>query len=268
MKNMLIRLLFPLALLTVLADANASGGFSSSSSQAGEETHFKAEEIIAFAKKVERVLGEKGARVAVLARMGRPASELPEGMHFTHVGFAVYSEITTSNGRTVPGYAIYNLYQRDGRPDISDLVTDYPVDFFAGVAQLEAGILIPSADLQQKLLDVIASPAYRALHDPQYSVIANPYTLGRQNCTEFTLDVINAAIYQTSNIDTIKTKVKADFVAQPVKVSPFKLMLGSMFSAEVSTSDQPGAPVTATFEKLAEFLSKHDPGSATFTVLP
>lgn len=255
-------------LATVMMAGAQASGFSSASSQAGEVAHFKPEQVIAFAKKVERAMAAKGARVAVLARMGRPPSELPEGMHFTHVGFAVYSEITTSDGRKLPGYAIYNLYQKDDRPDISDLVQDYPVDFFAGVAQLEAGILIPSPALQARLLDVITSPTYQTLHDPRYSVIANPYTLGRQNCTEFTLDVINAAIYQTSDINVIKANEKAYFVAQPVNVNPFKLMMGAMFSAEVSTSDQEGQPVTATFEKLVEYLAKYDVGSEALTVSP
>lgn len=247
--------------------ANAAG-LSSNSSQSGEPAHFKPEQIIQFAKKIEKTLAAKGARVAILGRMGRPASELPEGMHFTHAAFAVYSEITTTDGRSLRGYAIYNEYQENEHPDVSDLVQDYPVDFFAGVAELEAGVIIPSAELQKRLLEVIASPTYSALHDPHYSAIANPYTLGRQNCTEFVLDVINAAIYQTSDIKKIKASEKAYFVAQPVNVNPFKLMLGSLFSAELSTSDQTGPPVTATFERIGDYLQKYDSGSEVLTVLP
>jgi len=233
------------------------------SSQAGGEIKFTPEQIVNFAKKVEKTMAAKGAYVAILARMGRPASELPEGMHFTHVAFAVYSEITTTDGRKVPGYAIYNLYQQNDRPDVSDLVQDYPVDFFSGVAVLEAGIIIPSPELQKRLLDVIGSPAYKALHEPKYSLIANPYTLGKQNCTEHTLDIINAAIYQTDDINKIKANEKAYFEAQPVNVSPLKLALGSMLSAEVSTSDHNGKPVTATFETIGKYLQKYDAGSET-----
>jgi hypothetical protein len=200
--------------------------------------------------------------------MGRPLSEMPEGMHFTHVAFVVYSNITLADGTNVPGYAIYNLYQKNDRPNLSDLVQDYPVDFFSGVAELEAGILIPSPELQQRLLTVIASPTYTSLHQPRYSVIANPYTIELQNCTEFVLDVVNAAIYQTSDIKLIKANTKVYFKAQPVKVNPFKLMLGSMFSAEVSTSDQRGTPVTATFEKISDYLQTYDKGSKVFSVTP
>jgi hypothetical protein len=82
------------------------------------------------------------------------------------------------------------------------------------------------------------------------------------------LDVVNAAIYQTSDISVIKVNTKAYFVAQPVKVSPFKLMLGSMFSAEVSTADHLGQPVTATFERIADYLQKYDQGSMVKTIYP
>lgn len=238
------------------------------SSQAGGPTNFSGEQIAAFAKKVERTLASKGAYVAILARMGRPASELPEGMHYTHVAFAVYSQITTADGRNVPGYAIYNLYQNDDQPDVSSLVRDFPVDFFNGVAVLEAGVLIPSIELQKRLLEVIRSPTYQALHDPNYSLIANPYTLGKQNCTEHTLDVINAAIYETSDIRVIKANERAYFKAQRVNVSPLKLFFGSVFSAQISTSDQEGTPVTATFETITQYLQQYDQGSEVMTLLP
>ena len=265
MKNFITKFLLGLLLLHIGCLGHATS-FSSSSAQA--TTHFPAERIMGFAKKVERTLASEGARVAIVARMGRPLSEMPEGMRFTHVAFAVYSTITLASGGTVPGYAIYNLYQKDDRPNVSALIQDFPVDFFAGVAQLEAGILIPSLELQQRLLQIIASPTYAALHDPRYSLIANPYTLGRQNCTEFVLDVINAAIYQTSDINIIKANTKAYFKAQTVNVNPFKLMLGSIFSAEVSTSDQRGKPVTATFEKIAEYLQAYDHGSKVLILAP
>ena len=254
--------------LCLWGTAAAAPGFSSASSGGGETTNFKAEEIITFAKKVERTLASKGAHVAILARMGRPLSEMPRGMRFTHVAFVVYSQIQTADGRSLPGYAIHNLYQYDDKPNTSRLVIDYPVDFFSGVAHMEAGILIPSAELQQRLVKLIASPAYASLHEPRYSVIANPFNEGRQNCTEFVLDVINSAIYQTANVKQLKQVAQKYFVAQPVEVSPFKLLLGSVFSAEVATSDHPSKPVIATFERISDYLLKYDQGAELLTVKP
>jgi hypothetical protein len=243
--------------------------YADGSSQSGGETAFTAQEITTFAKKVEKTLASKGAYVAILARMGRPAADMPEGMHYTHVAFAVYSQITTGDGRKVPGYAIYNLYQNNEQPDVSTLVQDFPVDFFGGVAVLEAGVLIPSIELQKRLLEVIRSPTYKDLHDPHYSLIANPYTLGRQNCTEHTLDVINAAIYETSDIKVIKANEKAYFKAQRVNVNPVKLFFGSMFSAQITTVDQPtSTPETATFETIAQYLQKYDQGAEVMTIVP
>lgn len=265
MKKIFTRLVFALTLAAISLTTQATS-FSGSSAHA--VLQHPPEQIIRFAKQVERTLAAEGARVAILARMGRPLAEMPEGMRFTHVAFAVYSDITLANGTTVPGYAIHNLYQKDKQPDTSELIKDFPVDFFAGVAQLEAGILIPSVELQQRLLSVIHSPVYTSLHEPRYSLIANPYTLGRQNCTEFVLDVVNAAIYQTNDIQVIKANTKAYFKAQPVNVNPFKLMLGAMFSAEVSTSDQVGKPVTATFEKIAAYLQTYDQGASMMTLVP
>ena len=135
------------------------------------------EKIIQLAKKVEKALAARGARVGIIGRIGRPAGEMPEGMRYTHAAFAVYSEITTVDGRQLPGYATFNEYQSDEQPDTSSLAQDYPVDFYASVAELEAGVIIPSAELQRRLLAVITSPTYQALHDPRYSAIANPYTL-------------------------------------------------------------------------------------------
>ncbi len=265
MRLFFIRLVVGLLLLKI-SFVSCANSFSASSAHA--RPHFSPEQIIGFAKKVERTMAAEGARVAIVARMGRPLTDMPEGMHFTHVAFAVYSAITKANGEAVPGYAIYNLYQKDGKPDASELVQDFPVDFFAGVAQLEAGILIPSPELQQRLVDVISSTTYTALHEPRYSLIANPYTLGRQNCTEFVLDIVNAAIYQTNSIKVIKANTKAFFKAQPVNVSPFKLMLGSMFTAEVTTSDQQGKPVTATFEKISDYLLTYDRGAKVVSITP
>ena len=88
--------------LCLWGTAAATPGFSSASLGGGETTHFKAEEVISFAKKVERTLASKGAHVAILARMGRPLSEMPPGMHFTHVAFVVYSQIQTADGRVIP----------------------------------------------------------------------------------------------------------------------------------------------------------------------
>jgi hypothetical protein len=236
------------------------------SSQSGGESFFEPEKIIKFAKKVEKSLAANGARVAIIARVGRDRKSLPEGVNFTHTALAVYSKITTTDGRTIPGYAIHNLYQRADKPDVSDLIQDYPVDFFAGVQILEAGIIIPSSEIQIRLLKVVGSDTYKKLHNPKYSVIANPFTLDLQNCTEHTLDLLFAAIYETNDIKQIKANEKAYFEPQPVNVNPLKLIFGSLFVADVAMSDHPGSPVTTTFTTIGKFLEKFKAASKIYFI--
>lgn len=211
-----------------------------------------------FAKDIEKYAAAQGARAFIIARAGRPEKDLPKGIKFTHTAIAVYSSITLTNGEQVQGYAIHNLYQKEGELDKSSLVVDYPVDFFWGVQTLKAGVIIPTPQLQQRLIEVIASGKNKLVHNENYSVIANPFNNQFQNCTEHTLDIINAAIYQTTNIDRLKANAKAYFKPQRVKVSPFKLMLGKAFMDDVATKDHPNKIYTSTFSTIAHYLKKNE----------
>jgi len=253
MKNLAITLL--LIFITTLAHAG---------SNQATEAKFKPEEIATFAKNVEKYAAEKGASAFIIARIGQPKSELPKGINFTHTAIAVYSEITLDDGKKVKGYAIHNLYQDAKNSNESSLVTDYPVDFFWGVQELKAGIIIPSPELQQKIIEVIASGKNKILHNPKYSLIANPFNNKYQNCTEHTLNIINAAIYQTTDMDQLKANTKAYFKPQRVHVSRFKLSLGSMFADGVTTKDHKGKVKTASFGAIANYLFKNDLGSPVF----
>lgn len=210
-------------------------------------------------KQLERALAARGARVAIVARVGRPRDQLPDGIRYTHVAYAVYSQVRLADGRSVPGYTFYNLYQRADRPDVSDLVDDYATDFYLGAVMQETAVLVPTPEVQRKLLQVIGSPAYARLHNPDYSVIANPYDLSRQNCTEMVLDVLQTALYGEQSPAQRKANLRAWFEAQPVNISPLKLVAGSIAAPDVSLSDHHGEPVrTATFGSLARYMARYD----------
>jgi hypothetical protein len=225
-----------------------------------------AAEIAGFAGKVEAALAARGARVAIVGRIGRDPAELPPGLTYTHVGFWVYSEIRTADGRIVPGYAVYNLYQKDEDPDSSELKQDFPPDFFASVYQLRSKVIIPSPELQARLLRIIASPTYAKLHNPRYSVVANPYRGKYQNCTDFVLEIIMAALYRTEDEQAIRSDIQAYFEATPVKVGGAKRLLGSLFVRGVAVSDQDDEIRTATIESIAAFLQRYSLASEVFEV--
>jgi hypothetical protein len=222
------------------------------------DIQFSVEEVDKFAKEVELFAAKEGARAFIIGRVGRPEKDLPKGIKFTHTAIAVYSSITLDTGEVVKGYAIHNLYQKEGLLNKSELVVDYPVDFFWGVNSLKAGIIIPTAELQQRILEVIANGKDKQLHNENYSVIANPFNNTFQNCTEHTLNIVNSGIYQTTDIEQLKINAKQHFKPQKVKANPFKLMLGNWFVDDVSTKDHSGKVYTTTFTTIGRYLKNNE----------
>ena len=237
--------------ITLISTASFAG------SAQKEDITLSVESVDQFAKQVEKYAAKEGARAFIIGRVGRPEKELPRGIRFTHTAVAVYSAITLESGESVKGYAIHNLYQKEGQNNKSELVIDYPVDFFWGVNALKAGIIIPTSDVQQRIIEVIARGKDKLLHNENYSVIANPFNDMFQNCTEHTLNIINAGIYQTTNIAQLKQNTVQHFQPQHIKINPLKLMLGNWFIDDVSTKDHLGKIHTATFTSIGKYLKQN-----------
>jgi len=245
-----------LTLLTIVVMVLSSPIYAGSAQD--EALKFSVEEVDDFAKKVELYAAQEGARAFIIARVGRPEKDLPKGINFTHTAIAVYSAITLESGEIVKGYAIHNLYQKAGQLDKSELVIDYPVDFFWGVNSLKAGIIIPTPDLQQRIIEVIASGKDQQLHNENYSVIANPFNNTFQNCTEHTLNIVNAGVYQTIDMAQLKNNTEQHFKPQKIKANPFKLLLGNWFVDDVSTKDHSSKVYTTTFTTIGKYLQKNE----------
>lgn len=233
-------------------------GFSNQGDASQNTERYTSEQLLSFSKKVEKSIAEKGAVVAIVSRVGRPASELPDGVKYTHVAFWVYSNITTNDGGKLKGYQVYNLYQREDEKNISDLINDFPVDFYTGVYTLKTGVIIPKPSLQAKLLALIDSPEYKRLHNPNYSVVAKIDSPKYQNCTGFVLNVLFSAIYHTDDIAQLNANKKAYFIPQEIKIEPLKRLLGSMFVQDFYPEEHDGEIKTATFTTIANFMKKYN----------
>ncbi len=227
-----------------------------------------ADQVATFSNRVQKDLAARGAHVAIVARMGRNPRTLPEGIKYTHVAYWVYSQITDTDGSKSFGYRAYNLYQLGDDQTRSQLIQDTPADFFAGAQRLDAGIIIPDARLQKELLAVITSPTYRALHNANYSVMANPANKRFQNCTEHTLDVMMAALYDTSDRTQIKANIGAHFDAQVIKIGGLKRAFAPVASGALTTSDHGAQIGTATFGSIARFMSDHDLADEIYRMTP
>lgn len=255
------------AILAIAASLAQPTQLPAGSSAAGNPI-LPADQVAAFSDRVQQDLAARGARVAIVARMGRDPAQMPDGILYTHVGFWVYSRITAADGSTGMGYQVFNLYQTDGDRTRSALIRDLPADFFAGAHRFDAGVIIPDPRLQDKLLRVITSPTYAALHNPRYSVLANPNNRQFQNCTEHTLDVLMAALYDTTDPAQIKANIAAYFAPQPVPINGVQRLFAPAASQALTTLDHGAQVGTATFGSIARFMQAHDLAAEVYRITP
>lgn len=222
--------------------------------------------VIPYAKRVEHELAKRGAHVAIVARVGQDPKDLPSGIEYTHVAFWVYSEMALPSGETVNGYVVHNLYQLVGDSSQSELITDFPVEFFGDVYELRSGIIIPEPAVQQRLIEFIGSKDYKGLHVPNYSLIANPHKRSFQNCTNFILNALVGAVYQTGNVQEIQSHIDTYYEPQKVGVNGFERLFGSIFINAVATSDHDGDIKTSTYGSLLKFMNKYDLVQSSFEI--
>ena len=215
---------------------------------------FTLQETAAFSKQIERELAERGAYVAMVFRTGRPRSGLPEGIRYTHGAFWVYTPVPTQGGGTQYGYAVYNLYHEISPVTVSGLYQDWPLDFTRGDAVGQVGVIIPNEEMQERILDVIASPLFETLHNPDYSLLSNPGDPRYQNCNEFMLDVIASAIWQTTSREQIKVNLDAYFNASRVELNLFERWFGPLIDQRLRLDDHYGDIRTATYSSMEDFM--------------
>jgi hypothetical protein len=182
---------------------------------------------------------------------------MPEGLSYTHGAFWVYRDIDTADGGRLKGYAVYNLYQGDGvklAKDRSSLVQDWPTDFMLGSVENDVGVILPTPEMQRRLLAVIDSPTYAALHIPSYALVDNPFDRRHQNCNTFLLDVIASAAWQTGDPEQIRVNLKAWFKPSVIKVGLLERLIGPMLDSRLTIDDQDGPIQTASYESIVPFM--------------
>lgn len=255
-RNALMAAIAALA-LAACASTGGSAPLPGLSAKETVSTRLTAEQAALFAKQIERDLAAKGARLAIVFRTGEARDTLPEGISYTHGGFWTYVPISLEDGSVVNGYAVYNLYRGDGKSlatDRSYLHQDYPIDLALASGVDDVGVIIPTPEMQRRILKIMDSPDYRKLHITPYSLVSNPHDIKYQNCTEFMLDIIAAAAWETTDMQQIKVNLKAHFKPTEVKVSGFERFFAPIAHREIKTDDQPGKIYTATYESLAVFM--------------
>lgn len=267
MKSFLKFLRLPALLLVAVGLFHAPAVAGSSAQSICGVQKFGEAAIRDFSLRINDQLDRDKVNVAIIARAGRPRAELPRGISYTHVAFIVFEPVRAPDGTVAHTYTVYNLYQGDqGRDDRSYLAQDFTYDFVAGVVESDVAVCVPTDELQRRLLAVIRSPAYRALHNPDYNLLTNPWVDRYDNCVTHTLKLCVAAIYQTDDRARIYENIHAYFRPTHVRLGPLKT-IGSTFITGLSRQDMDASGLqTASYDSLKAFLESNGLVKESFTV--
>ena len=207
---------------------------------------FPRETLKAYGAQLVEELAAKDVQLAIVSRAGQTRDKLPDGVQFTHSAFFRRN----ADG----GYDVYNLYHGEEDRLSSSLVTDTPADFLRLLQERDAGIVIPTPDMQATLHAFLETPEYRAVHQPAYSLISNPLDLRYQNCNEFMLYALAAAIWDTTDRAVLRDRLADTVTPTELHVSPVRRHFGPMIDERLLLDDHGERIVTTTFGTLAELL--------------
>ena len=211
---------------------------------------FPREILESYGQEILDELTAKDVKFAIISRSGQKREKLPEGVMFTHSAFFRRNELG--------GYDVYNLYHGEDNRLRSSLVTDTPADFLRLLQEKDAGILIPNAETQNLLFEFLESPTYSTLHQPDYSLISNPLDLRWQNCNEFMLYAIAAAIWDTTDREVLRNKLENTITPTELKVSLLRRHYGPMIDERLILDDHGKKVQTTTFRTLTELFEATD----------
>ncbi|MEL8056349.1 MAG: DUF2145 domain-containing protein [Pseudomonadota bacterium] len=259
--------------LAALATTTAGPALADSGSGRGiGNAYFTSEEAADYSKDIEKMLATDGTRVAIVFRAGRDRDQLPDGIDYTHGAFWVYQPIQREDGSTMKGYVVWNLFHGDGETlprTQSELVQDFPFDFVTGAKAEDLAVIVPTPAMQKRIMTMMADGRYEAVHDADYSVIASPFDDRYQNCTEFLLDVVAAAAWQTTDYQQLKLNLSAHFEASTIKTGPIARLFGPLIDEQVKLGDHRGKPIrTVSYQSLARFMLDNGYADETFKVTP
>jgi hypothetical protein len=121
----------------------------------------------------------------------------------------------------------------------------------------DVAVIVPSPEMQRRLLTVIESPTYGKMHNPSYSLVANPLSPKHQNCNTFMLNVIAAAAWTTDDLQQVYANLRAHYRPTGVKAGLLMRAFGPMTDPRLKTDDHRGPIRTATYESISAFMAQN-----------
>ncbi len=217
------------ALLGLTAPIGAIAGTTCEQRQIGPQ---EIQNAMQMAHKTRQALEASGAQVAILGRVGSNLAE--HGLRYSHGGY-VLRDHPAGRGTVVP---LLNTCA-DQRSDIFDegLVNFFLDDLYA----FEAAVIVPSKPLQERLARALSGPLPRALHNPEYNMIANPFNTRYQNSNQWMLEILATALApEHSTVARAQAQavlMQRRFTADPIRIGTLQRLGASITRANVRFDD-------------------------------
>lgn len=212
-----------------------------------------------LAMKTREALASSGARVALVARVGRDLSKY--GLRYSHFGVAWRDH---PEGAWTVVHKLNDCGSAQGWLYAEGLGNFFADDLFAW----EAWLLVPREPIQDRLAQALAQDQGLSLHGVAYNLVAYPFSTRYQNSNQWGLELVASALEDTG---AIRDRAGAQAWLKAAGYKPTRLHLGPltrlggrMFKANVAFDDHPpelrwsNRIDTVTVESVYAFLLARD----------
>ena len=220
-----------------------------------------------LAQRTVAALDASGAQVALVSRAGQDLSKY--GLRYSHMGIVVRDHPT---GRWTVVHAL-----NDCGTAASSLYQEGMGNFFlTDLYRLEAQLVIPGAEAQARLAQLVATRTPLRMHEPRYNMLAYVYSTRYQNSNQWVLETLAAALAPPGQVESraeAQDWLRSRGYEPPTVEVPAAVRLGArMFRANVAFDDHPfdrrmaGRIDTVSTDAVLRMLRMVDPGSKTQTI--
>lgn len=213
-----------------------------------------------LAERTRAVLEDGDAQVVLIARVGQDLSKY--GLRYSHMAYVWRDH---PQGR----WMVVHELNQCGTAE-SALFNEGLANFFQDLHAYEARIVVPSADVQQRLAAMLASQTPLRLHSPRYNMLAYPFATTYQNSNQWLLESWAAAMSPFPVTERAQAQAwlkLANYQPITLDIPAMTRLGGRMFRANVAFDDQPfdrrmaGRIDTVTVESVVRFVHQTDRGS-------
>ena len=219
-----------------------------------------------LAQKSKDSLDASGAKVVFIARVGQDLSKY--NLRYSHLGIAFLN----NENRWDVLHELNDCGTANSHLFNHGLGNFFIDDLFA----FDSLILVPSDQIQQKLLAQINQHTAPSFYEAHYNMLAFPFSTKYQNSNQWALEFATTAL---SNDVKITNRTQAQNWLKAVGYSPSTLSIPTftrlgarLFKANVAFDDHPfdrrmaGLIDVVTVESIQHFLSQRDPQMSSFVI--